>query len=80
MFATVAGLAYSAFVITMMPSLWDVDDRATAAFVERFHATLRKGVTPAEDLRATQAWMRAQKAWSHPSHWAGWQLWGPAGH
>ncbi len=61
----------------VLASLWDIDDRATAAFVERFHAALRQGAAPSEALRRAQAWMRAQKAWRHPAHWAGWQLWGP---
>ncbi len=61
----------------VLASLWPVDDRATAALFQRFHAALSDGATPAEALRSAQLSMRQRKAWAHPAYWAGWQLWGP---
>ncbi|MCP9826461.1 CHAT domain-containing protein, partial [Synechococcus sp. EJ6-Ellesmere] len=63
-------------------SLWKVDDRATAAFMETFYTRLKTGAGRAEALAATQAEYRSHPipAWRHPYYWAAWQLvgdWSP---
>ncbi|MCP9826459.1 CHAT domain-containing tetratricopeptide repeat protein [Synechococcus sp. EJ6-Ellesmere] len=57
-------------------SLWKVDDRATAAFMEAFYTRLKTGAGRAEALAATQAEFRSHPipAWRHPYYWAAWQL------
>ncbi len=58
-------------------SLWPVDDEATAWFMRRFHARLAAGDTPSQALAAVQEEFRSRPklpGWSHPRHWAGWQL------
>lgn len=66
-------------------SLWDVDDAATSALMTKFYelwnaepgqAADNPPLTAAEALRAAQAHVRAQDAWSHPAFWAPWVIWG----
>ncbi len=59
-------------------SLWNVDDAATAAFMEGFYKRLKAGEGRAAALAATQADFRqhANPAWRHPYVWAAWQLTG----
>ena len=61
----------------VLVSLWDVDDKATSALLQRFHAAWKSGVPPARALAAAQKSVRAEKRWAHPAYWAAWQLWGP---
>ncbi|MDJ0974029.1 MAG: CHAT domain-containing tetratricopeptide repeat protein [Planctomycetota bacterium] len=73
------GLVHAFFVAgakRVLASLWDVDDRATEVFMRGFYEALAK-TDPATALRLTQAAMQKHPAFSHPAHWAGWQLWGP---
>ena len=63
-------------------SLWKVDDRATAAFMESFYNKLKTGTGRADALAATQKEFRdhAIAGWRHPYVWAAFQLsgdWGP---
>ena len=63
-------------------SLWKVDDRATAAFMESFYNKLKAGTGRADALAATQQEFRqsAIAGWRHPYVWAAFQLsgdWGP---
>ncbi len=58
-------------------SLWDVNDEATAALFKKFYALWKPATSPGAALAKAQAWMRTQKKWKHPAHWAGWQIWGP---
>ncbi|MBD3220986.1 CHAT domain-containing protein [bacterium] len=44
---------------SVLVSLWQVDDRATALLMERFYATLReRGLGQCEALREAQGWLR----------------------
>jgi CHAT domain-containing protein len=56
-------------------SLWNVADRPSAAFFERFYSELREGAEPIEALRATQlSLLRSSNAeLAHPSTWAAFQ-------
>jgi CHAT domain-containing protein len=63
-------------------SLWNVDDLATAAFMESFYGKLKAGMARADSLAATQRQFRqsSNAAWRHPYVWAAFQLsgdWGP---
>lgn len=63
-------------------SLWKVDDRATAAFMESFYNKLKAGMGRADALATTQKEFResGNSTWSHPYVWAAFQLsgdWGP---
>jgi len=57
-------------------SLWKVDDKATAAFMESFYLKLKAGQSRADALAATQKEFRAHrnKSWRHPYVWAAFQL------
>lgn len=59
----------------VVASLWNVDDRATAAFMQRFYvALLRDRLNAAAALRRAQAEMREDPAWRSPVFWAGFVL------
>ncbi|MEA5413636.1 CHAT domain-containing tetratricopeptide repeat protein [Synechococcus sp. BA-132 BA5] len=62
-------------------SLWKVDDRATAAFMESFYSKLKAGVGRADALAATQQEFRQSNnaTWRHPYVWAAFQLSGDWG-
>ena len=65
-------------------SLWKVDDRATAAFMESFYNKLEAETGRADALAATQQEFRLSSiaGWRHPYVWAAFQLqgeWGVAG-
>ncbi|HEY4593504.1 MAG TPA: CHAT domain-containing protein, partial [Thermoanaerobaculia bacterium] len=58
----------------VVATLWDVDDAATAAFMEQFYWQLGRGLTPAEALRETKRRLRADPRWRRPALWAGYVL------
>ena len=62
----------------VVASLWKVDDRATAALMERFYWHLiKKQLRPSAALKAAKLdIMRAHKEWSEPYYWAGFVLQG----
>lgn len=62
-------------------SLWKVDDRATAAFMESFYNKLKAGAGRADALASTQQEFRqsSNATWSHPYVWAAFQLSGDWG-
>ena len=62
-------------------SLWKVDDRATAAFMESFYNKLKAGTGRADALAATQKEFRESSipGWRHPYVWAAFQLSGDWG-
>src|SRR5258705_3055154 len=52
-------------------SLWNVNDKATAALMQRLYiGMLRNGKTPAASLRAAQIEMLRVKQWQSPYYWA----------
>ena len=58
-------------------SLWDVSDRGTSIFMQRFYAELfSHHRSAAAALRATQIWMSHQTRWQEPRFWAGFVLHG----
>ncbi|MAN50187.1 MAG: hypothetical protein CMD04_05145 [Flavobacteriales bacterium] len=62
-------------------SLWEVDDKATAEFMESFYKKIIKGIGRAEALSNVQSEFRnhSTAAWNHPYYWAGFQLNGDPG-
>ena len=61
---------------SVVASLWDVSDRATAFLMDRFYAGLARGLDKAAALRAAQRATRAR--YRHPSLWAAFMLIGEA--
>ena len=62
-------------------SLWRVNDAATRALMEHFHAARagaagRPAQRVSDALAAAQAHVRAQPGWAHPHFWAAWVVWG----
>ena len=59
----------------VIASLWPVQDRATARWMERFYqALLQEGATPAEALEVAQHHLRSDPLTRHPYYWAGFVL------
>lgn len=55
---------------SVVASLWNVDDVATAELMRRFYgAMLRQGLHPAAALRQAQIEMSEQKRWLSPNYW-----------
>ncbi len=63
-------------------SLWKVDDAATAAFMQRYVALLKKGMGRMEALTTVQQEFRSnppEPDWADHKFWAAWQLTGDGG-
>jgi len=70
------GFTYAG-VPSVVVSLWDVDDRATAALMEAFYrAMLSEGLPPAAALRRAQNALRREPRWRPEYFWAGFELQG----
>jgi CHAT domain-containing protein len=55
----------------LVVSLWNVNDKGTAALMQRFYAgMLRSNKTPATALRAAQIEMLRSRQWQAPYYWA----------
>lgn len=62
---------------SVVASLWEVDDEATAELMRSFYkAMLQEGLPPAAALRSAKESVRRQKRWSAPYYWAGFVLQG----
>jgi CHAT domain-containing protein len=60
---------------TVVASLWQVPDRATAELMKQFYAyMLDEGLAPAAALRKAQLASAAQRRWSDPYFWGGFVL------
>ena len=59
-----------------MLSLWEVEDKPTAAFMESFYKKLKSGVSRNSALFETQKEFRNHivEFWRHPNVWAAFQL------
>jgi tetratricopeptide (TPR) repeat protein len=62
---------------TVIASLWNVDDEATALLMEQFYTRLREGMGKGEALQQAQLDVRAQ--YPHPYYWAAFVLTGDPG-
>jgi CHAT domain-containing protein/Flp pilus assembly protein TadD len=61
---------------SVLASLWGVSDRSTALLMKRFYENLRSGKPKDEALRAAQIDQIRGAEFSHPFHWAAFQLTG----
>jgi CHAT domain-containing protein len=60
---------------SVIASLWDVDDVATAELMGRMYREIEQhGLTPPAALRQAQLQMWRQRRWSNPYFWAGFEL------
>jgi CHAT domain-containing protein len=62
---------------SVIASLWNVEDQATALLMERFYTHLRDGMGKAQALRQAQLEIRAE--YPNPYYWAGFVLSGDGG-
>jgi CHAT domain-containing protein/Tfp pilus assembly protein PilF len=62
---------------TVMASLWNVDDAATALLMQRFYTHLREGMSKAMALQQAQSEVREH--YPHPYYWAAFVLTGDPG-
>lgn len=70
-----AGAAIRAGARSTMASLWQIDDRATAALVKQFYQELTNpAMTKAEALRRAQLTLLKQDGYSQPSYWSAYVL------
>ena len=61
---------------TVLASVRDVDDEATAALMKSFYKAWNAGASAATALKAAQKHVRDQDGWQAPKYWAPWVLWG----
>ena len=62
---------------SVVASLWEVDDRATAELMRLFYANmLQRGMKTGEALRAAQNSIRQRPEWRSPHYWAAFTLQG----
>src|SRR6185436_8614007 len=59
---------------SVLASLWSVSDLSTADLMKRFYGHLRAGRTKDEALQAAQIALIRSREFSHPYHWAAFQL------
>lgn len=70
-----AGAAIRAGARSTMASLWQINDRATAALVKQFYQELtHPEMTKAEALRRAQLALLKQDGYSQPSYWSAYVL------
>jgi CHAT domain-containing protein/tetratricopeptide (TPR) repeat protein len=55
----------------VVATLWPVDDRVTADFMERFYRELARGGTVSDALQTAQQDLRVRSGTRHPMFWAG---------
>lgn len=56
----------------VVASLWSIDDRASAVFMEKFYrGLLREHASPQDALRVAQTEMQRDPRWASPYYWAG---------
>jgi CHAT domain-containing protein/tetratricopeptide (TPR) repeat protein len=61
---------------SVLASLWEVNDAATAELMRRFYGHIGRGVSKAEALRRAQVELLRERATSAPYFWAAFQLMG----
>jgi CHAT domain-containing protein/Tfp pilus assembly protein PilF len=59
---------------SVLASLWSIADVSTADLMQRFYSHLRAGKTKDEALQAAQIELIHSPQFSHPFHWAGFEL------
>jgi len=67
-----AGLAQAFFhagARSLVVSLWQVNDLATASLMSGFYSARKLGLDKASALTQAMSQVRAQQKWSHPFSW-----------
>jgi len=59
---------------SVLVTLWDVGDAATATFMRQFYHYLGRGEIPSAALRLAKNRLRQHPEWSDPGLWAGYVL------
>lgn len=75
---SLTGALLAAGSSSVIASLWDVDDAATAVVMEQLYHRLARGDTPSEALRAVKLKLRSDPGWNRPEVWAAFVLVGDA--
>lgn len=75
---TLIGSFLAAGSSAVLATLWDVEDAASAVFMEQFYYHLGRGAEPAVALRRTKQRMRSDPRWDRPAVWAAYVLVGDA--
>jgi hypothetical protein len=74
------GALLGAGVRTLVCSLWQASDDATAALMAHFYRAWRAGASPAAALQQAQRVVRADPTLAHPALWAPFICCGPGAH
>ena len=61
---------------SILMSLWEVDDEATACLMTGFYEAYTGGVDKAEALASAMTIVRARPAWQHTRYWGAFTLMG----
>ena len=72
--ASLSGALLAAGSSAVVASLWDVDDGATAVFMEQFYHQIEHGHGAAEALRRAKLRLRDDPRWNRPELWAAFVL------
>lgn len=76
--ASLTGSLLAAGSSSVIATLWDVEDDASAVFMEQLYHDLGRGLPPSAALRAAKRRLRAHPRWGSPHLWAGYVLVGEA--
>ncbi len=75
----IAGIAIQSGARSTIASLWTVDDRSTAQFMQSLYQNLDKNMPRAEALRQAQLILLKNPEFSHPYYWSAFTLLGAWG-
>jgi len=76
--ASLTGSLLAAGSSSVVATLWDVEDEASAVFMEQLYHDLGRGLTPTDALRSAKRRLRTHPRWGRPHLWAGYVLIGEA--
>ncbi len=68
---TIAAGFLSAGVLSVVSTLWSVEDKSTAEFCQLYYQFRNQGETRPEALRKAQFELRKSENFKHPYYWAG---------
>ncbi len=76
--SSLSGAFLAAGSSAVVASLWDVDDQATAVFMQQLYYQLAQGLTPHEALRQAKLQLHQDPRWNRPHVWGAFVLIGAA--
>jgi CHAT domain-containing protein len=59
---------------SVVAATWNIDDRATAIFMDAFYRSLLDGRSVSTALSRARSRVRATPGYAHPFYWAGFEL------